>query len=157
MAHSDYILTVCLDREDFQAIAHIFTYKQQQMMVFVESRRLLWWACKQLSHIVRTYPQKIAAIKTTGTTSSITSTTALEPEVYPDNQEKGWTLVTRKKKTSSPATSPAEETIVAITTEVTTTEVTTTEITTTPETTTDSTTTQPSSPHKKQKQKEGTL
>ena len=71
----------------------------------------LCWACKQLGHIARTCLQKTVAIKTTSTTTSITtsirtttsitSSTAPEPEVHPNNQEKGWTLVTRKDKLSS--------------------------------------------------------
>ena len=98
-AHGNYILTICLNWKGFQDIPHIICYEEQQMLVVVESKRLLCWACKQLGHIVRTCPQKIAAIKTTGTTTStttntrtitsITSSAALEPEVSPVNQEKG--------------------------------------------------------------------
>ena len=62
-AYGDYILTVCLDREGFQAIPHIISYEQQQMMVVVEGRKPLCWACKQLDHIARTCPQKTATIK----------------------------------------------------------------------------------------------
>ena len=40
-AHGDYILTVCYDREGFQAIPHIISYEQQQMIVVVEGRRPL--------------------------------------------------------------------------------------------------------------------
>ena len=159
-AHGDYILTACVDREGFQAVPHIISYEQQQMMVVVEVRWPLCWVCKQLGHIARTCPQKMATIKTTRTTTSIITSTrgttsiiltaALEPEIHPDNQEKGWILVTRKKKTSSPVTSPAtkptEETIAA-----TTTEATTTETTTAPEITTDSTNIQPLSPPTKKK------
>ena len=50
-AHGDYILTVCLDRESFQAISQIIFGEQQQMMVVVEGRRPLCWACKKLDHI----------------------------------------------------------------------------------------------------------
>ena len=41
MAHGDYVLNVCVDRKGFQAIPHILTYKDQQIMVVVEGRRLL--------------------------------------------------------------------------------------------------------------------
>ena len=103
-AHSDNILTVCPDREGFQAIPHIISNEQQLMMVVVKCRRPLCLACKQLGHVTRTCPQKTATIKTydtttstttsTRTTTSVTSTAAREPEVHPDNQEKGWALVT---------------------------------------------------------------
>ena len=53
MAHGDYILNVWLDREGFQAIPHIITYKDQQMMVVVEGKRLLCWSSKQLGHLAR--------------------------------------------------------------------------------------------------------
>ena len=35
-AHGDYILTVCLNKEGFQAIPHIICYEEQQMIVVVE-------------------------------------------------------------------------------------------------------------------------
>ena len=79
------------------------------MMVVVESRRLLYWVCKPLDQLERTCPQKIASInnKTTGITTSITTSTTisatLEPGVHPDNQEKVWILVTRKKDTIIPS------------------------------------------------------
>ena len=37
-AHGDYIITVCLDKDGFQAIPHMISYEQQQMMVVVEGR-----------------------------------------------------------------------------------------------------------------------
>ena len=74
------------------------------MMVVVEGRRPLCWACKQLGYIARTCPHKTAATGTTTstatstrTTTSIISIAALKPEVRSDNQEKWPTLVTRKK------------------------------------------------------------
>ena len=93
-------------------------YQEQQMMVVVEGRRPLCWDCKQLRHLVITCPQKTASInnnKTTGTTTS----TALEPGVHPDNQEKdvSWLL----EKSHSPATtSESAEATIAATTETTT-------------------------------------
>ena len=55
--HGDYIRTVYLDREVFQAIPHVISYEQQQMMVVVEGRRPLCRPCKQLGHIARNCPQ----------------------------------------------------------------------------------------------------
>ena len=43
-AHGDFVLDICLNREDFQAIPHILTYKDQQMMVVVKGRRPLCWS-----------------------------------------------------------------------------------------------------------------
>ena len=37
-AHGDYVLSVCMDKEGFQAISHILTYKDQHMMVVIEGR-----------------------------------------------------------------------------------------------------------------------
>ena len=54
-ANDDFVLNICLNREGFQAIQHILTYRDRQTMVVVESRRLL---CKQLGHLSRTCPQK---------------------------------------------------------------------------------------------------
>ena len=56
--HGDYIINMCLNREGFQAISHIRTYKDQNMMVVVERRRSLCWAGKQLGHFARSCPQK---------------------------------------------------------------------------------------------------
>ena len=145
-AYGNYILAVCLC---FQVISYIITYQKQQIMVVVKGR-------KPLNHLARTYPQKTTSInnnKTTSTTTITAISTVLEPGAHPDNQEKGWTLVTRKKKPHSPAiaSESAKAAVAAKTTETTTTDTApeTTAITT--ETTTGKNTTQ--SPKKKKYKK----
>ena len=58
MTHGDFVLNICLNREGFQAISHMLTCRDQQIMVVVEGRRLLCWSCKQLGHLSRVCPQK---------------------------------------------------------------------------------------------------
>ena len=45
--HGDYIINMCLNREGFLAI---ISYKDQNMLVVVEGRRPICWACKQLGN-----------------------------------------------------------------------------------------------------------
>ena len=111
---SDYVLSICLDREGFQAIPHIITYKDQHMMVVIEGKRELCWACKQLDHHAKTCLQKTSKTSTTITTTNhnkakeaTSGVTELGDQL--DNQEKGWNRVIRKKKsiTTDPSTTEA--------------------------------------------------
>ena len=38
-AHGNFVLNICLNRESFQAIPRILTYRDQQMMMVVEGRK----------------------------------------------------------------------------------------------------------------------
>ena len=109
MVHGDFLLDICLNRESFQAIPHILTYKDQQMMVVVVDKRPLCWSYKQLGHLSKAYPQK--------TTNKINNNSNPEKKHLPNYQscsgtweshklEDGWTQVTRKGKktlTTEPA------------------------------------------------------
>ena len=48
----------CMNRERFLVTPHILTYKDQPMMVVVESRRAFCWPCKQLGHLAKFCLQK---------------------------------------------------------------------------------------------------
>ena len=93
-AHRDYILNVCLNREGFQAIPHIITYKDQQMRVVVVSRQPLCWSCKQLGHLARFCSQMTPTNNINnnnnnkGKTTSPTTKPALEPGTIKTIQEK---------------------------------------------------------------------
>ena len=88
-AQGDYVLDICLNREGFQAICHILSYQDQQMMVVVEDRRPLCWSCKQLSHLARSCSQKLV--------NNNQSSNKINNSNNSSNQ----------KKTISPTTNPA--------------------------------------------------
>ena len=70
------------------------------MIVVTEGRRPLRWACKQLSHLAKTCPQKMPKIPITITNNNAKQaiSTILESGDHLDNQEKGWTKVIQKKE-----------------------------------------------------------
>ena len=97
MTHRDYANNVCMNREGFQAILRILTYKDLQMMVIVEGRRSLCWSRKQLSHLARFCPKKNPSTTNNNinntkdkSTSPITKPT-LKPEDPRNGPEKGLT------------------------------------------------------------------
>ena len=111
MTQEDYALNVCLNREGFQAILHILTYKDQQMMVFVEGRQPLCWSCKLLGHLARFCQQKNPLTNnnnndsnTKDKSTSLIAKPALEPGDHQSGSEEGWTQVTGKKKQPSRTT-----------------------------------------------------
>ena len=90
-AYSDHAFIRCLTRGGFQAIPHTIKYKDQTMMVVVEGRKPLCWACKKLRHFARSCPQKnisttpsIATAATT-TTTKVTNTVATTGEAETGN------------------------------------------------------------------------
>ena len=176
--YGDYVLNICLDREDFRTIPHIIAYEDQQMMVAVEGRSPLCRSCKQLGYMARGCLQKAAASNNTTTISSNNNSSnnknqektgnALEPGNHPNNPDEVWAQVTRKEKTnnrkitttdSTTKSAPPVAAAVKIPTSVTnigkTTTVTTTEKSMDkPATETTTTTIQPaSSPSKKPRKK----
>ena len=124
------IMNMCLNREGFQAIPHIIAYKDQNMMVVVEGRRPLYWACKQIGHFARSCPQKTT--KPTATTTAATLVTSpskpvLEPRDHPEKE--WWTQVICKGRNPPPknkatimTTATTTEAAVEATTIITTTE-----------------------------------
>ena len=74
-AYGDYVFTVILDWSGFHAIPHTITYRDTTMMMVVEGRRPLCWACKQLRHFARSCPQKTATATTKTTTTVTTNAT----------------------------------------------------------------------------------
>ena len=75
MAHSDYFVTMCLDRGGFP---HTIEYEDQVMIVVIEGRRPQYWKCKQLGHFTRSCPQKTT--KPTSTTTTVATITAINPQ-----------------------------------------------------------------------------
>ena len=61
-AHGNNVFNICMNRENSQAVPHILTYQEQQMMVVVEGRRPLCWSCKQIGHLARTHPTTVTSI-----------------------------------------------------------------------------------------------
>ena len=89
---------LCIDRESFQAIPHIPTHKDQQIIVIIEGKWPLFWSCKQLGQLARYCPQKTSINNSNNNNKTISIKTTLEPEDHPNNPEEGWTQVTRRKK-----------------------------------------------------------
>ena len=92
IAHSDFVLNICLNREGFQAIPHILTYRDQQMMVVMEGRRPLCWSYK-LGHLLRTGPQNQVSRATTSTVTA-TSTTVTQEKLLDQPPILPWNLGT---------------------------------------------------------------
>ena len=111
-AYGDYTFRLCLTRDGFKAIPETLISGDRQMIVMVEGRRPRCWECKQVGHIVKFCPQKAegstaAATTTTTTTDAAATTTPKQIEgpsqaqqTKQQNNQEGWTEVTRKKKGS---------------------------------------------------------
>ena len=112
-AYRDYVLRMCLTREDFQAIPETIISRERQMMVIVEGRCPCCGSCKQLGHISKFCPQKdppkAAAATVTAETAATTVSTATISETRTSEKEldhaqpkkvEDWIEVTRKKKKS---------------------------------------------------------
>ena len=81
---------------------YIIRFKDQQMMVVVEGKRPLNWACKQVGHLARACPQKTPGAPSNNNgknsnTNQTSSTTAEHGDGHGD-QEVEWIRVIRKKK-----------------------------------------------------------
>ena len=105
---TDFVLNICLNSEGFQALPHILTNRDQQMMVIVEGRRPCCWFWKQLGHLSRICPQKSTINSSNsninpGKTTCPTTNPALEPRAPPKKKtEERWTQVTRKRGKPDP-------------------------------------------------------
>ena len=127
-AYGDYAFRLCLTRDGFKAIPETLICGDRQMMVMVEGRRPRCWGCKQIGHIAKFCPQrpenkeKASTTTTTTTKDAAASTITKEAEakgpgqVQPQNNQEGWTEVTKKRRGSpkqggekSPNTSPPQK------------------------------------------------
>ena len=123
-AYGDYAFRLCLTRDGFKAIPETLICGDRQMMVMVEGRRPRCWGCKQIGHIAKFCPQrpenKEKAPTTTKDAAASTITKEAEAkgpgQVQPQNNQEGWTEVTKKRRGSpkqggekSPITSPPQK------------------------------------------------
>ena len=99
MAHGDYMLNICMDREGFQAVPLILTYKDQQIMMVMEGRWPFCW----LGHLARFCPQKTSTNNSYNNNNNysknktIITKPTLEPGDHPNNTGEGWTQVTERR------------------------------------------------------------
>ena len=128
-AYGDYAFRLCLTRDGFKAIPETLICGDRQMMVMVEGRRPRCWGCKQIGHIAKFCPQRPenkekASTSTTTTTTKDAAAPTITKEaeakgpgqVQPQNNQEGWTEVTKKRRGSpkqgvekSPNTSPPQK------------------------------------------------
>ena len=126
-AYGDYAFRLCLTRDGFKAIPETLISGDRQMMVMVEGRRPRCWGCKEIGHIAKFCPQRPenkekASTSTTTTKDAAAPTITKEAEakgpgqVQPQNNQEGWTEVTKKRRGSpkqgvekSPNTSPPQK------------------------------------------------
>ena len=112
-AYGDYAFRLCLTRDGFKAIPETLICGDRQMMVMVEGRRPRCWGCKQIGHIAKFCPQRPENKASTSTTTTTTTTKdAAAPtitkeaeakgpgQVQPQNNQEGWTEVTKKRRGS---------------------------------------------------------
>ena len=95
-AYGDYSFTMCLARGGFQAIPNTITYRNQTMMVVVEDRKPLSWACKQLGHFARPCSQKTTITTTIKTTTTTTTQAATAIATETTTADKNTNSVWRK-------------------------------------------------------------
>ncbi len=127
-AYGDYAFRLCLNRDGFKAIPDTLISGDRQMMVMVEGRRPRCWGCKEIGHIAKFCPQRPENKASTSTTTTTTTKDAAAPtitkeaeakgpgQVQPQNNQEGWTEVTKKRRGSpkqggekSPNTSPPQK------------------------------------------------
>ena len=111
-AYGDYAFRLCLTRDGFKAIPDMLISGDRQMMVMVEGRRPRCWGCKQIGHIAKFCPQRPENKASTSTTTTTTTKDAAAPtitkeaeakgpgQVQPQNNQEGWTEVTKKRRGS---------------------------------------------------------
>ena len=112
-AYGDYAFRLCLTRDGFKAIPEMLISGDRQMMVMVEGRRPRCWGCKQIGHIAKFCPQRPenkekASTSTTTTTTKDAAAPTITKEaeakgpgqVQPQNNQEGWTEVTKKRRGS---------------------------------------------------------
>ena len=112
-ACGDYAFRLCLTRDGFKAIPETLICGDRQMMVMVEGRRPRCWGCKQIGHIAKFCPQRPenkekASTSTTTTTTKDAAAPTITKEaeakgsgqVQPQNNQEGWTEVTKKRRGS---------------------------------------------------------
>ena len=113
-AYGDYAFRLCLTRDGFKAIPDMLISGDRQMMVMVEGRRPRCWGCKQIGHIAKFCPQRPENKEKASTSTTTTTTTkdATAPtitkeaeakgpgQVQPQNNQEGWTEVTKKRRGS---------------------------------------------------------
>ena len=109
-AYGDYAFRLCLTRDGFKAIPDMLISGDRQMMVMVEGRRPRCWGCKQIGHIAKFCPQRPenkASTPTTTTTKDAAAPTITKEaeakgpgQVQPQNNQEGWTEVTKKRRGS---------------------------------------------------------
>ena len=58
LIHRDYIFKICQKGDGFQVILDAINYKDRQLTVVAESRRLHCWFCKQVGHLAKFCPQR---------------------------------------------------------------------------------------------------
>ena len=110
-AYGDYAFRLCLTRDGFKAIPEMLISGDRQMMVMVEGRRPRCWGCKQIGHIAKFCPQRPENKASTSTTTTTTKDAAAPTitkeaeakgpgQVQPQNNQEGWTEVTKKRRGS---------------------------------------------------------
>ena len=114
-AYGDYAFRLCLTRDGFKAIPDMLISGDRQMMVMVEGRRPRCWGCKQIGHIAKFCPQRPENKEKASTSTTTTTTTTKDAtaptitkeaeakgpgQVQPQNNQEGWTEVTKKRRGS---------------------------------------------------------
>ena len=105
-AYGDYAFRLCLTKDGFKVIPETLINGDRQIMVMVEGRCPMCWACKQIGHIAKFCPQKSENATTTASAATTATISKQEEAQGPSqvqpktNDQASWTEVTRKRKGS---------------------------------------------------------